>query len=102
MKENLLQYPTKWSNLLNLFKQCFTKPQYNNFSQATTCMAVSQHSTISRWCNPFDKKYQSSLNDFFTISPWQDDLVHTKLSRLTINSFKGLPQNKFYKLVLLE
>ena len=90
MKENLLQYPKDWNNLLNLFKPCFTKPQFNNFSQATICMAVSQHSTMNRWCNLFDKKYQSSLNDFFTISPWRDDELHTKLSRLTVNRFKDL------------
>lgn len=87
MSDALLPYPKDWNRLLNLFKPCFTKPQFNNFSQSTTCMVVSQHSTISRWCSLFDKKYQSSLNDFFTISPWQDDTVHTKLSRLTINRF---------------
>ncbi|MBW2976141.1 transposase [Candidatus Woesearchaeota archaeon] len=90
MSDALLQYPKCWSNLLNLFKPCFTKPQFSNFSQATTCIAVSQHSTISRWCNLFDKKYQSSLNDFFTVSPWEDDSVHTRLSRLTINRFKDM------------
>lgn len=90
MKENLLQYPTEWNSLLNLFKPCLTKPQFNNFSQVTTCMAVSQHSTMNRWCNLFDKKYQSSLNDFFTVSPWNELDVHSKLSRLTINRFKDL------------
>ena len=88
MKENLLQYPIDWNNLLNLFKPCFTKPQFNNFSQATTCMAVSQHSTMNRWCNLFDRKYQSSLNDFFTVSPWNELNVHSKLSRLTVNRLK--------------
>lgn len=90
MKQNLLQYPVEWNNLLNLFKPCLTKPQFNNFSQATTCMAVSQHSTMNRWCNLFDKKYQSSLNDFFTVSPWNELDVHSKLSRLTVNRFKDL------------
>ena len=88
MKENLLQYPVDWNNLLNLFKPCFTKPQFNNFRQATTCMAVSQHSTMNRWCSLFDGKYQSSLNDFFTVSPWNELDVHSKLSRLTVNRFK--------------
>ena len=88
MKKNLLLYPADWNNLLNLFKPCFTKPQLNNFSQAATCMAVSQHSTMNRWCNIFDKKCQSSLNDFFTVSPWNEIYVHSKLSRLTVNRFK--------------
>ena len=90
MKQALLQYPIDWNNLLNLFKPSLTKPQFNNFSQATTCMAVSQHSTMNRWCNLFDKKYQSSLNDFFTVSPWNELNVHSKLSRLTVNRFKDL------------
>ena len=53
-------------------------------------MAVSQHSTINRWCNIFDKKHQSSLNDFLTVSPWKEDEVHTKLSRFTVNRFKDV------------
>src|SRR3989338_9206426 len=88
MKNTLLPYPKDWSNLLNLFKPCFTKPQLNNFSQAATCMAVSQHSTMNRWYSIFDKKCQSSLNDFFTVSPWNELNVHSKLSRLTVNHFK--------------
>lgn len=88
MKQALLQYPVEWNNLLNLFKPCFTKPQLNNFSQAATCMAVSQHSTMNRWCSIFDKKCQSSLNDFFTVSPWNELDVHSKLSRLIVNRFK--------------
>jgi len=88
MKNTLLPYPTDWNNLLNLFKPCFTKPQLNNFSQAATCMAVSQHSTMNRWCSIFDKKCQSSLNDFFTVSPWNELDVHSKLSRLIVNRFK--------------
>ena len=82
MKENLLPYPKDWNKLLNLFKNCFTKPQFNNFCQATTCIAVSQYSTINRWSKLFDKKHQSNLNDFFTESPWQEAIVHTRLSRL--------------------
>jgi hypothetical protein len=88
MSDALLQYPSKWNNLLNLFEQCFTKPQFNNFSQASTCMAVSQHSTINRWCNLFNKKHQSNLNDFFSVSPWNELDVHSRLSRLTVNRFK--------------
>ena len=88
MKENLLPYPKDWKNLLNLFQPTYTKPQFNNFCQATTCMAVSQHSTINRWCNIFDKKHQSNLNDFFTVSPWQDSNVHSRLSRMTIRRIK--------------
>jgi hypothetical protein len=88
MKENLLPYPKKWKNLLNLFKICFTKPQFKNFSQATTCIAVSQYSTINRWSKLFDKKHQSNLNDFFTESPWQEHSVHTRLSRITFTRVK--------------
>ena len=90
MSDTLLQYPREWKQLLTCFASCFTKPQLNNFSQAATCMAVSQHSTMNRWCSIFDKKCQSSLNDFFTVSPWNEFDVHSKLSRLTVNRFKDL------------
>ncbi len=88
MKNTLLPYPKDWKNLLNVFANCFTKPQYNNFCQATTCIAVSHYSTINRWSNLFDKKNQSSLNDFFTVSPWQEAEVHTRLSRVTSRKVK--------------
>jgi len=88
MKTNLLLYPVEWKNLLNLFTQNLSKPQFNNFCQATTCIAVSQHATINRWAVLFDKKNQSSLNDFFTISPWDESNVHTRLSRLIVRRVK--------------
>ena len=82
MKQNLLQYPTDWNNLLNLFEPKLTKPQFNNFCQATTCIAVSCYTSINQWSKVFDKKHQSNLNDFFTESPWEDSEIHTKLSRI--------------------
>ena len=88
MKENLLPYPKDWKNLLNLFKNCFTKPQFNNFSQATTCVAVSQYSTMTRWSKLFSKKHQSTLNDFYTTSPWLEHNVHSRLSRLIVTRVK--------------
>lgn len=88
MKTNLLLYPVEWKNLLNLFTQNLSKPQFNNFCQATTCIAVSQYATINRWAVLFDKKNQSSLNDFFTISPWDESNVHTRLSRLIVRRVK--------------
>ncbi len=88
MKNNLLPYPIEWKNLLNLFTQDLSKPQFNNFCQATTCIAVSQHATINRWAVLFDKKNQSSLNDFFTISPWDESNVHARLSRLIVRRVK--------------
>ncbi len=90
MKDSLLLYPKDWKSLLNVFANCFTKPQYNNFCQATTSIAVSSHSTINRWSNLFDKKNQSSLNDFFTVSPWQESKVHTMLSRVTSRKVKDI------------
>lgn len=88
MKDNLLQYPSDWKNLLNLFQVCFTKPQFNNFCQSTTSMAVSNHASICRWSALFDKKHQSSLNDFFTESPWDDHEVHARLSKLASKRIK--------------
>lgn len=83
MSDALLPYPTDWKQLLNPFASCFTKPQFGNFCQTTTALAVSCHSSISRWAQIFAPKHQSSLNDFFTESPWDDATVHSKLTRIT-------------------
>lgn len=82
MSDALLPVPKEWSQLLNIFASCFTKPQYNNFHNATTAIATSQHSSINRWA-ALAGKHQSSLNDFFSISPWDDAKVRDKLSRVT-------------------
>lgn len=82
MRNYLLPYPAKWFGLLNVFGDCFTKPQFGNFCQSATCMAVSQHSEPSRWCYVFEEKHQSTLNDFFTVSPWDETEVYSRLCRL--------------------
>lgn len=87
MKENLLQYPNKWSNLLNLFRNCFTIPQFDNFCLLATSMAVSHYSTINRFSELYDKN-QSTLNRFLTESPWEDYKVRDRLSKLTVTKFK--------------
>jgi hypothetical protein len=87
MNNALLQYPTKWNNLLNLFKNCFTNPQFNNSSHLTTSMAISHYSTIFRWSNLYAKN-QSTLNRFLTESPWEEYKVKDRLSKITILKFK--------------
>ena len=90
MMKNLLPYPSEWKGLLNLFDGCgcFSKPQFGNFCQAATGMAVSQYSAISRWSRLFCKKDQSTLNDFFNESPWDDASVYDRLSRLIARRVK--------------
>lgn len=83
MSDALLPYPKEWGHILNPFASCFTKPQFGNFCQTTTAMVVSSHTSISRWAHLFAPKHQSSLNDFFTESPWDDAAVHSKLTRIT-------------------
>ena len=87
MSDALLPTPQEWKQLLTPFVSCFTKPQFNNFSQATTAMATSQYSSINRWA-VLAGKHQSTLNDFFTFSPWDDAKVHSQLSRITSRRVK--------------
>ena len=87
MSDALLPTPQEWKQLLTPFVSCFTKPQFNNFSQAATAMATSQYSSINRWA-VLAGKHQSTLNDFFTISPWDDAKVHSQLSRITSRNVK--------------
>jgi len=88
MENNLLQYPNQWLQLLKPFEADLSKPQFANFCQATTAMAVSEHTTINRWCHLFAPKHQSSLNDFFTRSPWEEQKVHERLSKITVRNIK--------------
>lgn len=89
MSDALLPTPQEWKHLLTPFVSCFTKPQFSNFSQATTAMATSQYSSINRW-SVLAGKHQSTLNDFFTVSPWDDAKVHRQLSRIISRKVKDL------------
>lgn len=80
MKNNLLQYHNKLLQLIKPFESAFTKPQYNNFKQSVSCMAVSSHATIDCWAELFDKKHQTSLDRFFIESPWDIKKVKTKFN----------------------
>jgi len=88
MSDALLHYPDKWKCLLNPFGSCFTKPQFANFCHTTTAIAISQYSSIRRWAGLFQPKHQSTLNDFLSISPWDDKAVHNKLSTMTARLVK--------------
>lgn len=82
MSDALLPIPQEWKQLFTPFVRCFTKPQFNNFCQSATAMATSHHSSINRWA-VLAGKHQSTLNDFFTVSPWDDATVRDKLSFVT-------------------
>lgn len=87
MSDALLPIPQEWKQLLTPFVSCFTKPQFSNFCQTTTAMAASQYSSINRWA-VLAGKHQSTLNDFLTISPWDDAGLHNQLSRITSRRVK--------------
>ena len=87
MSDVLLPAPQEWKELLTSYASCFTKPQFNNFSQVTTALATSQYSSINRWA-VLAGKHQSTLNDFFTVSPWDDVVIHNQLSRITSRRVK--------------
>lgn len=88
MSDALLPYPKDWKQLLNPFVLCFTKPQFGNFCQSVTALVVSQYCSVCRWAQVFEPKHQSSLNDFFSESPWDDSLVHDSLTRITARSVR--------------
>lgn len=87
MSDALLPCPKSWRALLTPFASCFTKPQFGNFCSTTSSIVLSQHSSISRFA-ALSGKHQSTLNDFFSVSPWDDSLVREKLSRITVRRVK--------------
>lgn len=80
MKEALLQYHNELNKLIKPFESEFTKPQYKNFKQTVSCMAISSHTTIDCWAKLFDKKHQTSLDRFFIESPWDINKVRAKFN----------------------
>lgn len=83
MKKSLLPYPVELSRLIKPFESVFTKPQYNNFKQSISCIAVSHSSTIDRWSQLFDYKHQTSLDRFFIKSPWDLRKVKSKFNQVS-------------------
>ena len=86
MSDALLPCPTMFSNLLNVFTSCFTKPQFKNFCNFTNCVVLSQYSSIKRFAS-LGGVHQSTLNDFLTVSPWDVFQVKNRLSRFIIKLF---------------
>jgi len=66
--------------LLEEYRPCFTKPQFQNFSTYTvgliTCEGKKNIQTINRTF--MDAKDQSSLNRFLTESPWDKEKLQNK------------------------
>jgi SRSO17 transposase len=66
--------------LLEQYRPCFSKPQFENFSTYTvglvTCEGKKNIQAINRTF--IDKKDQSSLNRFLTQSPWNLQSVQNK------------------------
>lgn len=82
MGDTVLQYPKVLYALLKGFESCFYKPQFRNFCQITSSMAISNHSTISRFSKAFEERDASSLNKFLTVSPWKEDKVKNQMHQL--------------------
>jgi hypothetical protein len=79
--------------LLEKYRPCFSKPQFQNFSTYTvgliTCEGKKNIQAINRTF--MDTKDQSSLNRFMTQSPWNLERVQNK--RLSIAE-EGLPASQ--------
>ena len=72
------EIPTRLKHILSKFKQFFTKPQYENFcrTQLGLIAAGKKEHDIKSINELFtNKKAQSSLNRFFTQSPWDIQAV---------------------------
>lgn len=83
MKNTLLPYPKQLLNIIKPFESDFTKPQYNNFKQSVSSIAVSNHATIDCWSQLFDVKHQTSLDRFFIESPWDLDKVKNRFNLIS-------------------
>lgn len=90
MNTDVLPYPKEFLSLLNVFKPCLNKKQFNNLCQISGGMILSSHSTISRFSGMFEQREASSLNKFLTQSPWDENKVKDQLHQALFNSFPEL------------
>jgi len=90
MSELTLPIPVEFNSLLNVFKSCFSKPQFKNFCQLTSGIILSSKSTVDHLSKVFIERDASSLNKFLTRSPWDENKVKTKLHQLLFKSTPNL------------
>ena len=90
MNEVVLPYPKKFCSLLNVFRCCFSRPQFKNFCNIAGGIVLSSKSTVSRFSKIFVERDASSLNKFLTRSPWDENNVKDRFHEFLFRSVPDL------------
>ena len=80
----IIEIPKELRKSLEIYRDIFTKPQFNHFQNLITGIIVSDNKTIQEINDCFGEKDQSSLNRFVTCSDWDEDEVE----QIRVNQIK--------------
>lgn len=76
--DKVISYPIEVFEHFNVFKDCFSRPQFENFCNYEVGLVMGGKRTVDRISQiPVHCKHQSSLNRFLTESPWNVELIHS-------------------------
>jgi len=87
-KPTIVKVPKKLEKQLQAFRELFTKPSYNNFSNMTSAITActnsknlqNLHETIADTCK--DKKTYQAYSYFFNRAKWSEDEVAQKKANM--------------------
>ena len=91
----IIEIPKELRKSLEIYRDIFTKPQFNHFQNLITGIIVSDNKTIQEINDCFGKKDQSSLNRFVTSSDWNEN----KVEQIRINQIKRKNISKGFMIV---
>ena len=86
----VIETPSQLKKYLNDYRNLFTKPQFNHFSNLITGTIVSDNKTIQEINDCFAEKDQSNLNRFVNSSDWNEE----KVNDIRISQAKKMPLKK--------
>ena len=91
----VIETPKELRKSLEIYRDIFTKPQFNHFRNLITGLIVSDNKTLQEINDCFGEKDQSSLNRFMTCSDWDEKEVE----KVRMNQIKKLKPSKGFLIV---
>lgn len=88
--DTILPFPREFLSFLNVFQDCFSKPQFRNFSQICGGLVLGKSMSIRRFSVMFEERDHSSLSKFLTRSPWDENKVKSKFHHELFKKVHGL------------
>ena len=91
----IIEKPYQLMANLEVYRNMFTKPQFDHFKRLIAGLIISDNKTIQEINDCFGEKDQSSLNRFVTCSDWDEDEVE----QIRVNQIKEKNISKGFMIV---